>query len=211
MNSRKWLGWLVVLLVIIGGIFLVWHRKLTSSQPASGKIQVTASFYPLYFFASQIGGDKAQVTNITPTGAEPHDYEPTAQDIATIENSKLVILEGSGLEAWENDVQQTLDPHKTVVVEAGQGLATRQITEDGQNILDPHVWLDPPLAKQMAEVILQGFIKADPSHQNYYATNAEKLKAQLDQLDGQYRQGLAHCQQHSIVTSHAAFGYLTST
>ena len=40
-------------------------------------MQVTASFYPYYFFASEIGGDKAQVTNIVPAGAEPHDYEPT--------------------------------------------------------------------------------------------------------------------------------------
>jgi len=52
-------------------------------------MQVAASFIRFYFFATQIGGDKAEVINITPAGTEPHDYEPTAQDIAKIENSRI--------------------------------------------------------------------------------------------------------------------------
>src|SRR6266404_1609629 len=65
--------------------------KNQSQNNNSSKIQVAASFYPLYFFSQQIGGDKANVVNITPAGAEPHDYEPTAQDIAQNENSKLLV------------------------------------------------------------------------------------------------------------------------
>jgi len=64
--------------------------KGKNSQPNSnGKLQVVASFYPMYFFASQIGGDKADVYNLTPAAAEPHDYDQTTQDIARIEKSTI--------------------------------------------------------------------------------------------------------------------------
>jgi len=63
------------------------------SKQADEKIRVCASFYPLYFFAEEIGGDKVVVYNITPSGAEPHDYDITAQDMVRIQDSKLLIFE----------------------------------------------------------------------------------------------------------------------
>src|SRR5258708_3377801 len=120
MNLR-YVGILVVILLVALG-FTVMER----SKPAvnSVKLQVAASFYPLYFFASQIAGDKAQVMNVTPAGGEPHDYEPTAQDIAQIANAKLLILNGGGLEAWGNKIRQNIDPNHTSIVTAGEGLTT---------------------------------------------------------------------------------------
>ena len=76
----------------IGLLTLILNNIYKTHEKESNKIQVSASFYPLYFFSQQIGGDKADVINITPAGAEPHDYEPTAQDIAKIESSKLLVL-----------------------------------------------------------------------------------------------------------------------
>ena len=113
----------------------------TAGRPSktipSGKLQVVASFYPLYFFSQQIGGDKADVTNIVPAGAEPHDYEPTAQDMAKMESSKLVILNGGGLEAWGDSVRKNIDAKSTTIVVAGEGLTTQQVTEGGQTEIDP--------------------------------------------------------------------------
>lgn len=39
-----------------------------------GKLQVVASFYPMYDFAKKIGGDYAEVKNLVPSGMEPHDW-----------------------------------------------------------------------------------------------------------------------------------------
>ena len=44
----------------------------------SGKLQVYTSFYAMYDFARQIGGDKADIYLICPVSQEPHDFEPTA-------------------------------------------------------------------------------------------------------------------------------------
>jgi len=179
-----------------------------AAPPAT--LTVATSFYPLYYFASQIGGDKASVFNVTPSGAEPHDYEPTAQAIAQVERSRLLIVNGD-LEAWAQRVEQTLDPARTLVVTAGAGLTTRDLAENGTAMVDPHVWLSPPLAKEMVAHIEAGFATVDPSNAAYYAANAADLSARLDALDAAYRAGLAHCSSTDIITSHAAFGYLAAT
>ena len=186
--------------------------SVSPSTPSEndGKLPVVTSFYPLYFFAERIGGDKAAVTNIVPAGAEPHDYEPTAQDMARMEKSRLIIVNGGGLEAWSDRLAKNISAKNTTIVVAGEGLSTRETTEDGAMMTDPHIWLDPVLAKKMAERIVLGFEAVDPEHAAFYRENAGRLLGQLDDLDAAYRSGLHTCAEKNIITSHAAFGYVAA-
>ena len=62
-------------------LMLILVLALTSCQKNaenSGKPKVYTSFYAMYDFAKTIGGDDIDLTNIVPTGTEPHDFEPTA-------------------------------------------------------------------------------------------------------------------------------------
>ncbi len=188
------------------GIF----KRATQPTVQNKKIQVVASFYPLYFFASQIGGDKADVSNITPAGAEPHDYEPSTQDIAHIERASVLILNGGGLEAWGDKVEEDLKGKNVEIVSAADGLVTQEVEEEGEVIKDPHVWLDPILARKEAQKIAQAFIKVDPANADFYEVNEKSLENKLDLLDQSFKAGLQSCQQKNIVTSHAAFGYIAS-
>ena len=196
-------------LLIIGLVALVAGNKGIPGME-SGKLRVATSFYPLYFFATEIGGDKVQVTNITPAGAEPHDYEPTGQDMARIESSSVVILNGGELETWGETIKENLEPKETIIVTASEGLATEQAEEGGKTIIDPHMWLSPPLVKQMVDKIAEALITSDIANAAYYASNANALKVKLDELDNTYKAGLATCESKDIITSHAAFTYLAS-
>jgi zinc transport system substrate-binding protein len=173
------------------------------------KIKTVASFYPLYYFAKEIGDDKADVSDITPSGAEPHDYEPSPQEIAEIESSRLLILNGAGLESWGDSVRQNLSSD-TITIVASEGLDLQSISEGGKNIEDPHVWLSPIMSEKIAEKITEGFIEADSDNEQYYRRNENALIARLQKLDSDYKSALDDCALHSIVTSHAAFGYLAS-
>ncbi len=206
---KKKLLFIVGGIVIIGLIGYVFTRVgLSQPQSQSNKIHVTTSFYPLYFFASHIAGDKATVYNITPAGAEPHDYEPTTQDVARIEDSKLLVLNGGKLEAWGDKIKDILKNTPTVVIAVGETLANQNIIEEGESSLDPHVWLDPVLAKKEVVIIADGLKQIDPSNAEYYETNAQALESKLDNLNQAYVVGLSKCQKKDIITSHAAFGYL---
>jgi zinc transport system substrate-binding protein len=212
------------MLFFIGTAVYVFAQSRTAQN--TNKLQVTASFYPMAYFAEEVGGDKASVRNITPSGAEPHDFEPTAQDITTIQNSKILVLNGIGFEPWFSRIENDVKQNNVQVVVASEGIsvlagedphseeehaADEHAGEDhAAEAQDPHVWLSPVLAQQQVANILKGYIAADPANEAYYRSNAEALTKRLAELDTKYRNGLQQCESEDIITSHTAFAYLAN-
>ncbi|RYJ01556.1 MAG: zinc ABC transporter substrate-binding protein, partial [Actinomycetales bacterium] len=79
--------------------------------------------------------------------------------------------------------------------------------EDG---LDPHVWLDPANMVAVTKAVGGLLVKADPDHAATYRANATKLEQELTTLDASFTAGLKTCKRDTVVTSHAAFGYLAA-
>lgn len=207
MKSKLKLILVLILLAILAGLFFLIKNKTGETQ--SDKIKITASFYPYYFFASQIGGEKAEVSNITPAGTEPHDYELTTGDIIKINSSQLFIMNGL-VEGWKDKIKAN-SQESVKIITAGDGLFTQDfMDEEGKKSPDPHIWLNITLAKKQVNKILDATIDVDPSNKNYYQSNAKKLIGKLDELDRKYKNGLKLCKKKDIVTSHSAFGYLAS-
>lgn len=202
----------------------VWGYDRFSSTPAfsnqsAEKIQISASFYPLGFLAHEIGQERAEVQVITPPGSEPHDYEPSVQDILTIQNSELLLLSGE-LEPWGPRVIESLEPGGPFVLEVGPELMTIEEPDhhdhnpdpDHESVeadaLDPHIWLSPVLMQSMAEEVTAALVAIDPEGAQIYIANQQALVEKLQQLDGEYESGLAQCQSKTFITAHESFGYL---
>jgi len=218
--NKQVIGFFTVVIVLGGAVlgWAVWRHTPTASTHSDGKLLVTASFYPLADFAQHVGGNLVSVVNLTPAGAEPHDFEPSPQDIVRLQNSRVFIYNGASLEAWANRVLPDLQSRGVVTVQASRGIQllagiSEEDTTSVQppvdpNQADPHVWMDPLLAIQEVENIKNGFIQADPAHAGQYQANAAGYENNLRQLDVAFRNGLSQCERQDIVTSHAAFGYL---
>ena len=177
----------------------------------SGKPLALTSFYPLYYFTAQIAGDRLTVRNLVPTGAEPHDWEPKAKDVADITNAAILVYNGAGFEHWTAKTLQSAKSSKRVDIVATEGLtllAPPSAEEAKELPNDPHVWLDPTLAKEVARKIAAGLIKADPAGRATYEQNLAALIAKFDDLNVQFVSGLRTCERREMITSHAAFGYL---
>lgn len=215
--ARRVLATGIVAILVIGGVLFVVNRNGSDGQ--DGKLQVTASFYPLYDFATQVGGDKVRVTNLTPAGAEPHDYEPSAKALADARRAKVFVYNGGTFEPW---IGSFLADYKNTAVKSSGGLELRageehshgeeaNEKEEGHEtegeIKDPHFWLDPVLAQQIVRNIRDGFITADPKNRKLYESNAEAYIAKLAALDESFKTGLASCGHRTIITSHDAFSY----
>jgi zinc transport system substrate-binding protein len=213
---KKILATIILALVVVAGIaFVVRHTNPTDS---SGRLSVVASYYPLYDFVRQVGGDKVSVTNITPSGSEPHDYEPPAKTLANAQGADVFIYNGGIMEPWTDTF---LDDYKRTVIRASKGITLAPGEEHGhdqtepeteghedEDIKDPHFWLDPVLAQKIVNNIREGLSKADPGNKDYYAERAAAYSAKLAQLDKDFRTGLQACVQETIVASHAAFSYV---
>jgi zinc transport system substrate-binding protein len=218
-NNKKIVG------TIIGIIFVaalsyalkawVFSKKQTIStnqENQTKKVNVVASFFPLADFAKNIGGDYVTVTNITPAGAEPHDYEPTPQDIAKVYDSQLFIMNGNGVDAWGEKIQGDLEVKGVTVVKMSDTLASLKNNSPDEPSLqyDPHFWLNPINAEKEVNLITDALVKIDPAHKGEYNQNRDAYEKQLADLDQEYKTGLSMCKQHEIVTSHNAFNYMAS-
>ncbi|WP_433617274.1 metal ABC transporter substrate-binding protein [Dactylosporangium sp. CA-139114] len=168
-------------------------------QPDDGRLRVVAGFYPLQFVAEEIGGDRVAVENLTRAGAEPHDLELQPSQLAALEDADLVLyLRGFQPAVDEGaDLQQKARTFDVSTVASLHGA-------------DPHVWLDPTRLATIAGRVADRLAEADPAHAGEFRQRAAGLDAELRELDGEYRRGLADCARHDVVTSHEAFGYLTA-
>lgn len=193
--KKFFIGVIILILVVTGIIFAFSDQK----KPPTNKIEVAASFYPMADFISQVGKDKVTVTNLTPVGVEPHDFEPSPQDILTIRNADVFIYSGAGFEPWANKV--IVDIKKaTVVINAAEKIL---LLPD-----DPHYYLDPIIDKKIIAHIATKLSVADPKNKSFYLKNAANYISELDKLDMQYKKGLKNIKSKDIVVSHNAFAYL---
>ena len=197
----------IALLALLGIGMLILRTPAPVTDPetrTSEKLRVVTALYPIQFFVQRIGGEYVEVINLTPPGAEPHDYETTAQDLIAIEQSDLLVLNGV-LEHWAENLQTT-----TPIVTVGKEFLSLELEKGKEVMSDPHVWLDPVLAQRQSSIIATKLGELDPENVLFYQGNAGALVLELGQLDAMFREGLKTCERKDFITSHAAFGYLAS-
>ncbi|NJP68189.1 zinc ABC transporter substrate-binding protein [Streptomyces sp. ventii] len=73
---------------------------------------------------------------------------------------------------------------------------------------DPHLWLDPLTFAVAADGVADTLAEADPGNAEEYRKNAADLADELRALDEEFEAGLANRETDTIITTHAAFGYL---
>ncbi len=175
------------------------------------KLKAVASFYIPYEFTKNVGGDRVDVKNLVPAGAEPHDFEPSPADIRAIEEAQVFVYNGASMEPWVARVLSIVkNRDKLVVIEATKGLPLRKAEEEEEFEFDPHVWTDPTLAKDMIKNIRDGLIQADSAGSSVYTENARAYSAKLDALDVQIREGLRACRLREFIISHRFMDYFAA-
>lgn len=204
----------------------------SGSADESDGVTVLASFYPLQYVAQQIGGDLVTVKNLTPPAAEPHDLELSPAQVREIGTADLVVY----LSGFQNAVDEGIEaraPQHVVDAADSAGLVEHAESEEehageseeehaehseeehaqegdehDHGATDPHFWLDPSKLATVGQAVADELAAVDPDNADVYAEGALRLGQQLDELDQEFADGLAACQGATLVTSHAAFGYL---
>lgn len=190
-------------------------------EQQTGKLQVVTTLFPLYDFAREVGGEKAQVRLLLPPGVEPHSFEPRPEDVVRVNHADLFIYTNPLMEPWASGIIGGLDRGKVEVIEASKGIALMKATAadshgephgethgrgDGA---DPHVWLDLDNARHMVGNILGAYVARDPANKAYYERNAAKLTGELAALDERFKKALAQAPKKVFLHGgHYAFGYL---
>jgi ABC-type Zn uptake system ZnuABC Zn-binding protein ZnuA len=157
-----------------------------------------------------VGGDRIELKGIVPAGADAHEFEPLASDLAAIEEAHLILRNGIGLDDWLDGSLKAGKKASTAVVTQGIKLRTRE--EDGKKVEDPHVWHDPANAKVMTDNVATALSKADPANRDYYESRARAYGAILDETRQKVQAIIDEIPAASrkLVTNHDALGYFAN-
>lgn len=208
---KKLLSIGIILLLILSGCSN-GERKNENVSIGQKRLHVVTTFYPMYYFSKKIAGNAADVNLLIPNGVEPHDWEPTAKDMASIQDSDVFVYDSRYFETWAEKVLNSVSSPNLKVVEASSHIqllnGKDENGNDQQTLKDPHVWLSPVLAQTEIDNIAKAFEQKDPKNKGTYEKNAAKMKNELANLDQLYRETAAKAQHKEFVTQHAAFSYL---
>ena len=212
---------LLLLLILLIGLFLTGCTDVNkeSKNDNSGKLSIYTTVYPLQYFTDRIGGDYVETKTVYPPGADEHTFEPTQKDMMKLAEADLFVYIGLGLEGFVDKAQKTLENEKVTLLGAGENvhIEPNQADEDHEHEheddghhhgdIDPHVWLDPLYAKDLAEAIMNELTVKIPEHKEEFEANYQKLAKELEELNKKFEQTIHEAKHKEIIVSHSAFGY----
>lgn len=187
------------------------------SKTDDSKLQVVTTFYPMYDFTKNIVGDNGEVALLIDGATEPHDYEPSAKDIAKIQDADVFVYNSKEMETWVPAVLESIDSKKTKVIEASSDIELmaneeehdhEHGEEEHSHEVDPHVWLDPVLAQSEVKTITEGLADVKPELAASLKTNSENYIKELGELNNEFTNAFKDAKNKLFITQHAAFGYL---
>jgi zinc/manganese transport system substrate-binding protein/manganese/iron transport system substrate-binding protein len=175
-----------------------------ASRP-EGAVAVMATTPILADLARQVGGARVSVDSLVPPNASAHDFEPAPEHVVLLEDSALVIRNGLELDAWLEGLVESAGSRPLVT--ATDGIEPFQ--REGEEAVDPHVWLDPANAKVMAANIAAALAGIDEPGRSDYEARRTAYEAQIDSLDQWIASQIATIppEHRKLVTSHDALGY----
>jgi len=182
--------------------FIALLSACSSTEPAATtRPEMVVTYSVLGSVVSELVGDSASVTVLIPDGQDPHDFQPSARDIETINNASIVVSNGFDFEEGLLEVLATAESNGVPQFRGGNSITSR-IVEGEDEFADPHLWLSPTNFVQVLPSLTDAINSAtglsiDP------ATELELLK----QLDNEVSELMNTIDSCVMVSGHDELGY----
>jgi zinc/manganese transport system substrate-binding protein len=199
----------------VAALALLSFGGCSSSGEDSGGIRVVATTTVLGDLAQNVIGDAGEVVVLMPIGVNPHDFQPSAQQVAAIQRADLVVANGLGLEEGLSDVLEAAASDGVRVWEVGLDINPRLFVEapdadeHDEGLLDPHFWLDPLKDADAVRLLAGHLSEIDPDRD--WSAGAEGYIAELERVHEDSIEMLSVVGEadRKLVTNHRAFGYFS--
>jgi len=198
--------------------------QLHSTACMSEKLPVIASIFPIADMAQQVGGDHVDVAFVLPAGASPHTFEPKPSLIKKFSSARIFFMVGAGLEFWAEKFINLAGPGlATIVLSDGVSLirtaghphedeAEHHYARTGKpdhesSVANPHIWMDPVIAKTMVNKITVALCEVDHQNLTYYKERGQRYLEKLDELDQMIQKRVSTFRVKKYVSFHASWDY----
>ncbi|KGP91625.1 adhesin [Pontibacillus chungwhensis BH030062] len=187
----------------------------TKNDSSIEGLTIYTSIYPIEYFTEKIGGNTVDVESIYPPGADAHTFEPTAKTMAQLAESDAFFYLGAGLEGFAESAAKSLNNENVSLVELGiheslfSHVDNKEEGHEGHSHgdKDPHIWLDPVRAKEMASYIKEELIELNPEDKELYKENFNKLSKDLTALHEDFQSVVENADHNKFLVAHGAYGY----
>ena len=187
----------------------------SSSEPdTSARPNIVVTYSVLGSVVSELVGDRATVTVLIPDGQDPHDFQPSARDIETINNADIVISNGLDFEEGLEDVLAAAIENGVSVYMVGENMTVREPDEDhaeedhaeedghDHGAGDPHLWLSPLSFTQALPSLTTAINKATG-----LSIDETTALDQLTKLDNEITEVIDTIESCVMVSGHDEMGY----
>jgi ABC-type Zn uptake system ZnuABC Zn-binding protein ZnuA len=173
----------------------------TGSSLALEKPSVIAETTYLADIVSNVAGDLVEVESLLPLGADPHAFDPTPRDAATVAKAAALVINSPGFEPPVDSLIKGAGGRDLQVIDASKGL--------GGDNPDPHFWLDPLDVITYVENIRAGLTAIHPEGAEEFAANADAYQRRLRELDSWIKSQVAQVppSERLLVTNHESFAH----
>lgn len=165
--------------------------------------------------ANIAGGTSTSITGIVPEGTNSHTFEPKPSDAASLESADVIFINGLVLEEPTKDLAIANLKESANICELGT-----ETLPESEYIYDfsfpkeggkpnPHLWTNPPMAKQYAQVARDLLVRRDPVNAAIYEKNFVAFAVKIDALDQAIEIATATIpeDQRKLLTYHDAYAY----
>ena len=184
--------------------------------PVDGVLTIATTVAPITSIVANIaGGTNTVILGIVPEGTNSHTFEPKPSDAKTLETADIVFINGLVLEEPTKDLALANLKDGANICELGT-----EILPESDYIYDfsfpkeggkpnPHLWTNPPMAKQYAQVVHDVLVRRDPANATTYDTNLAAFVAKVDALDAAMVTATTTVpeSQRKLLTYHDAYAY----
>ena len=206
-KKLKYFGFILGFILCI--TFLVSCNKSENTADSSQKLKITTTTTMLKDLIQTIGGDKVEVINLMGEGVDPHLYNASAGDVEKLANADVIIYGGLHLEGKMGDIFGKLENSGKNILDVGSTLDKNLLIFEAENNPDPHVWFNTDLWLLEAEAVAAKLSDADPENKEYYMSNLESYKKEINDLTGYIVRRINEIPESKrvLITAHDAFGY----
>ena len=183
--------------------------SLASLVGAQAELKVASLSTITTDIARNVGGNKVKVIPIIKAGMDPHEFQPTPEDVKQMTNADLVLITGKHLEGYLTKLEQATGGAGKFV-DTGAAFPSLKLEEEGHVVEDPHWWHSIDNVKKATVAVRKRFIATDPANKATYEKNATAYLAELDDLEKWAKREVSKLphEKRKLVTSHDAFQYL---
>ncbi|MHC0038958.1 metal ABC transporter solute-binding protein, Zn/Mn family [Pseudoneobacillus sp. C159] len=206
-----------LVLMVILNVLLVGCSNNNNQPKDNDKLIIYTTVYPLQYFTEKLAGDFVSVHSIYPPGADEHTFEPSQRDMMNVADAQVFFYIGLGLEGFVEKAKKTLKNEgveffalgEQVHVEEAEVHDDDEHEDDGHHHgdIDPHIWLDPVYAKELALGIKEQLENRLPENKEQIEANYKSLEKDLDELHLAFEDVMNNRVHKEMIVSHAAFGY----